>query len=95
MFLSYSPTHPETYATIWLRLTKNRRCKQNQYSIRLPLITITPQEVVTALSIGAKEIMATMEVDAYNACLKVACPGVAKLTSYSFRRLFVHRIMER
>ena len=87
--------NPLGYATIWFRMTKNRRCKQNQYSVRLPLISITPQEVVTALSIGAKQIMATMEVDAYNACLKAVCPGIAKLTSYSFRRLFVHRMMER
>ena len=71
--------NPLEYATTWLRLTMNRRCKHNQYSIRLPLISITPQEVVTALSIGAKEIMETMEVDANNACLEVVCPGVATL----------------
>ena len=63
--------------------------------VRLPLITSCPLEVIAALSIGPKEIMATMEVEKYNACLKVACPGVAKLTSCSFRRLFVRRMMER
>ena len=87
--------NPLGYATIWFRLMKNRRCVQNRYSVRLPLITICPHEVIAALSIGAKEIMSTMEVDAYNKCLKAVCPEVAKLTSYSFRRLFVHRMMER
>ena len=87
--------NPLGYVTLWFRMTKNRRCVKNRFSVRLPLFTICPPEVIAALKIGPKDIMATMDLDAYNAALKHVCPGVDGLTSYSFRRLFVHRMMER
>ena len=41
--------NPLGYATIWFRLMKNRRCVQNRYSVRLPLITSCPLEIIAAL----------------------------------------------
>ena len=77
--------------------TKGRRDAKKAYTlvIKLPMEILIPVAVVEAMKVPQGAKVFTMGCDAFNAAIKALGVEFEDYTSYSFRRLFVHRVIER
>ena len=82
---------------ILFKYTKGRRSEKKAYTLALPYLKEfpIPLSVQHALNVAPKAIVCTVGVDEFNAALKLLGEKFEGYTSYSFRRLFVHRVIER
>ena len=82
---------------VLFKYTKGRRNEKKAYTLALPYVEecLMPVSVQQALNVGKDVIVCTASVDQFNAALKALGEAYEGYTSYSFRRLFVHRVIER
>jgi len=83
---------------VHFRYTKNRRSEKTQWVLKIALVDEIPiPNGVVALLKATPEKAALISVDAsnFNKAIDALGPAYAEYTSYSFRRLFVHRAIDR
>ena len=82
---------------IHFKYTKGRRSEKKAYTLALPYLEEfpIPVSVQYALNVPPQALVCTVSVDDFNNALKALGEQFEGYTSYSFRRLFVHRVIER
>jgi len=77
--------------------TKGRRSDKKQYTLPIKLEDAfpIPQSMIDLLNVKPTEKLSTCSASETNAALDALGPLYEGYTSYSFRRLFVHRVIER
>ena len=90
---------PSRDVQVSFKLTKNHRKKGAQYSIVVPIPLGVPGSLATCFSPGDPFApLISLTTDQFNAALKPVgdrFPELAGVTSYSFRRLFIQRNIDR
>ena len=82
---------------ISFQFTKNRRSKAAAYSLllQLPMDEPIPASVVAAMKAAPQTRIFPLDVDGFNKAIRQLGSEFEGITSYSFRRLFVHRVIDR